>query len=34
MISYTDDLTSVRENMLHGFFAGWPGGHRPGSTWR
>ena len=24
MIYYTDDLTSVREDMLHGFFTGWP----------
>ena len=24
MIYYTDDLTSVREDMLHGFFVGWP----------
>lgn len=24
MIYYTDDLASVREDMLHGFFAGWP----------
>ncbi len=24
MISYTDNLASVREDMLHGFFAGWP----------
>ena len=27
MIYYADDLVSVREDMLHGFFAGWP--HRP-----
>ena len=24
MIHYTDDLASVREDMLHGFFVGWP----------
>ena len=24
MIYYTDDLAAVREDMLHGFFAGWP----------
>ena len=24
MIDYTDDLTSVREDMLRGFFVGWP----------
>ena len=24
MIYYTDNLASVREDMLHGFFAGWP----------
>lgn len=24
MIDYTDDLASVREDMLHGFFVGWP----------
>jgi hypothetical protein len=24
VIYYTDDLTSVREDMLHGFFTGWP----------
>ena len=24
MIYYTDDLASVREDMLHGFFVGWP----------
>jgi hypothetical protein len=24
VISYTDDLTAVREDMLHGFFVGWP----------
>ena len=24
MICYTDDLASVREDMLHGFFVGWP----------
>ena len=24
MISYTDDLASLREDMLHGFFVGWP----------
>ena len=24
MIYYTDDLASVREDMLHEFFAGWP----------
>jgi len=24
VIYYTDDLASVREDMLHGFFAGWP----------
>src|SRR5215469_10724428 len=24
MISYTDDLSSLREDMLHGFFVGWP----------
>ena len=23
MISYTDDLAAVREDMLHGFFVGW-----------
>ena len=25
MIYYTDDLASVREDMLYGFFIGWPG---------
>ncbi len=34
MISHTDDLASVREDMLRGFFVGWPGAPRPGSTWR
>ena len=24
MIYYTDNLAPVREDMLHGFFAGWP----------
>jgi GNAT superfamily N-acetyltransferase len=24
VIRYTDDLASVREDMLHGFFVGWP----------
>jgi GNAT superfamily N-acetyltransferase len=24
VISYTDDLASIREDMLHGFFVGWP----------
>jgi hypothetical protein len=24
LIYYTDDLTSVREDMLRGFFVGWP----------
>ncbi|HEY2550489.1 MAG TPA: GNAT family N-acetyltransferase [Streptosporangiaceae bacterium] len=24
VIYYTDDLTQVREDMLHGFFVGWP----------
>jgi GNAT superfamily N-acetyltransferase len=24
VIYYTDDLTSVREDMLHGFLVGWP----------
>ena len=24
MIYYTDNLASVREDMLHGFFVGWP----------
>ena len=24
MIYYTDDLASVREDMLHGFIVGWP----------
>ena len=24
MIRYTDDLASVREDMLNGFFVGWP----------
>ena len=24
MISYTDELSSLREDMLHGFFVGWP----------
>jgi len=24
MIEYTTDLSAVNENMLHGFFAGWP----------
>jgi ribosomal protein S18 acetylase RimI-like enzyme len=24
VISYTDDLTAVREDMLRGFFVGWP----------
>lgn len=24
MIHYTDDLTHVHEDMLHGFFVGWP----------
>src|SRR5258708_36339030 len=24
VIDYTDDLTSVREDMLRGFFVGWP----------
>jgi GNAT superfamily N-acetyltransferase len=24
VINYTDDLASVREDMLHGFFVGWP----------
>ena len=24
MIYYTDDLTAVREDMLNGFFVGWP----------
>jgi GNAT superfamily N-acetyltransferase len=24
VIHYTDDLTSVREDMLRGFFVGWP----------
>jgi len=24
VIYYTDDLASVREDMLHGFFASWP----------
>jgi predicted N-acetyltransferase YhbS len=24
VIHYTDDLASVREDMLHGFFVGWP----------
>jgi GNAT superfamily N-acetyltransferase len=24
VIHYTDDLASVREEMLHGFFVGWP----------
>jgi hypothetical protein len=24
MIKYTDDMASVREDMLDGFFAGWP----------
>jgi hypothetical protein len=24
VIYYTDTLASVREDMLHGFFAGWP----------
>jgi predicted N-acetyltransferase YhbS len=24
MLYYTDDLASVREDMLHGFFVGWP----------
>ena len=24
MIYYTDELASVREDMLHGFFVGWP----------
>lgn len=24
VIHYTDDLTCVRVDMLHGFFAGWP----------
>ena len=24
VIYYTDDLASVREDMLHGFFVGWP----------
>jgi predicted N-acetyltransferase YhbS len=24
LIRYTDDLTSVGEDMLHGFFVGWP----------
>lgn len=30
MIHYTDDLGSVREDMLHGFFVGWP--RRPSSA--
>lgn len=30
MICYTDDLTSVREYMLHGFFVGWPRRPSPG----
>ena len=24
VIYYTDDLAAIREDMLHGFFAGWP----------
>jgi hypothetical protein len=24
VICFTDDLASVSEDMLHGFFAGWP----------
>lgn len=34
MISYTDDLAAVHEDMLHGFFVGWPGGRRLHSTSR
>jgi len=30
MIHYTDDLTSIRENMLYGFFVGWPQRPSPG----
>jgi predicted N-acetyltransferase YhbS len=30
MIRYTDDVASVREDMLHGFFVGWP--RRPSSA--
>lgn len=30
MIDYTDDLTAVREDMLDGFFAGWPRRPSPG----
>ena len=33
MIYYIDDLASVREEMLHGFFVGWPVGPRPDSIW-
>ena len=30
---YTDDLASVREDMLQGFFVGWPRRPRPDSIW-
>lgn len=26
VIYYTDDLAAIREDMLHGFFAGWTAG--------
>ena len=30
MIHYTEDLSSVREDMLRGFFVGWP--QRPSAS--
>jgi ribosomal protein S18 acetylase RimI-like enzyme len=30
VIRYTDDLTVIGEEMLHGFFVGWPGRPSPG----